>query len=163
MNDLRKLIVEAASRQTPDTPPESITLDFASDSSSPAAEPDPSVSLEDYKQEYEIEALKQQLHEVTDTHKNRIAYIGRVFWLVVGWLACVVACVGLTGFAAWGFKLSDQVLIAFITSTTINVVGLFVVVAKWLYPSGNGIKKPTTKSSLARKRKDVRKDAGENE
>jgi len=29
----------------------------------------------------------------------------------------------------------DKVLIAFITSTTINVVGLFVVVAKWMFPT----------------------------
>jgi hypothetical protein len=29
-------------------------------------------------------------------------------------------------------------LIAFITSTTVNVVGLFVLVAKWMFPAGSG-------------------------
>jgi len=33
------------------------------------------------------------------------------------------------------FALSDKVLIAFITSTTASVIGIFYVVAKWLFPA----------------------------
>ena len=40
--------------------------------------------------------------------------------------------VGLTGFAVWGFNITDTVLVAFIISTTANIVGLFVLVAKWM-------------------------------
>ncbi|MCC6589759.1 MAG: hypothetical protein IT168_23900 [Bryobacterales bacterium] len=53
--------------------------------------------------------------------------------LVACWLGCVALCIFLSGIRLWGFELSEKVLIAFITSTTINVVGLFVVVAKWMY------------------------------
>lgn len=33
------------------------------------------------------------------------------------------------------FKLSDTVLVAFITSTTVSVIGLFIIAAQWLYAS----------------------------
>jgi hypothetical protein len=154
VDDLRKLIVQAASRQSPGSEPEFLT-DFDDVSPSvPTMEPDPSVDLDDYRQEHEIATLRQQLREAIETHDNRITYIGRVFGLVIAWLACVVLCVALSGFTAWGFKLSDQVLIAFITSTTINVVGLFVVVAKWLYPSSGAgaAKKPPAKMHGAGKK-----------
>jgi len=127
VSDLRKLIVEAASRQPP--PVEEVAGDDIS------VEPDFELDLVEHRQQYEIQSLWQQHRESIETHDNRISYIGRIFWLVVGWLACVVLCIVLTGYEDTGFKLSDQVLIAFITSTTINVVGLFVIVAKWLYPS----------------------------
>jgi hypothetical protein len=41
-----------------------------------------------------------------------------------------------SGFGYKSFELPDGVLIAFIASTTVNVVGLFVLVAKWMYPAG---------------------------
>ena len=31
------------------------------------------------------------------------------------------------------FYLSDNVLIALITSTTVNVIGIFVIAARWLF------------------------------
>ncbi|KDD42468.1 hypothetical protein L529_0530 [Bordetella bronchiseptica MBORD901] len=42
----------------------------------------------------------------------------------------------------WGsiFALSDAVIIAFITSTTASVLGLYGIAAYWLF--GNGKKKP---------------------
>jgi len=58
-----------------------------------------------------------------------------LFWLIVVWLAFVVTYVGLTASTGGKFKLSDSVLIAFITSSTVSVLGLFVLAAKWLFPS----------------------------
>lgn len=152
MEDLRQLIVRSASREEPD-PKTAEALANVEDARrrGPTEEPeDPSVDLYDYRQEYEIQTLQQQLVEAVETHEHRIAYIGRVFWLVVAWLACVVLCIVLTGYQDTGFILSDRVLIAFITSTTVNVVGLFVIVAKWLYPSTPLIKKPAVKAAAAR-------------
>jgi len=77
-----------------------------------------------------------RLKEAQDTHRLRLGYAGRIFWLVSAWLVCVAVAVYLSGFKLKGFELSSEVLIAFITSTTINVVGLFVVVAKWMFPNG---------------------------
>jgi hypothetical protein len=56
-------------------------------------------------------------------------------WLIVCWLVAAEGIVVLAGFSACGFALSEKVLIVLITSTTANVLGLFYVVAKWLYPS----------------------------
>lgn len=35
----------------------------------------------------------------------------------------------------WGKTLSDAVLIAILTTTTANVLGIFYIVTHWLYPS----------------------------
>lgn len=42
--------------------------------------------------------------------------------------------------------------IAFITSTTINVVGLFVLVAKWMYPAPEKRPAPAPSTNPARKK-----------
>lgn len=50
------------------------------------------------------------------------------------------------------FHLSDSVLVAFITSTTVAVLGLFLTAAKWLYSTPNGEKlKPGGDSASKRK------------
>ena len=55
--------------------------------------------------------------------------------LLCVWLSFLAICLLMAGLGCWGFKLSDNVLIAFIASTLINVLGLFVVVAKWMFPN----------------------------
>ncbi|MCP4263971.1 MAG: hypothetical protein GY777_00070 [Candidatus Brocadiaceae bacterium] len=88
-------------------------------------------------EESEVKFLKHKLLEAQDTHKLRLNYASRIFLIVCIWLGCVIVGVFLTGFKILGFSLSDKVLIAFITSTTISVLGLFIVVAKWLFPINN--------------------------
>ncbi len=67
--------------------------------------------------------------------------MGRVFWLVVGWLIFVGIVVVADGIKpVWNndrFDLSDPVLIALITTTTINVIGLFFIVLRYLFPNPN--------------------------
>lgn len=99
------------------------------------SELDSSLDLAEHQLFYQVETLKQQLIESQDTHKLRLKYAGRIFWIVCAWLVCVAIAVFMSGFNYKEFELSDKVLIVFITSTTINVVGLYVVVAKWMFPS----------------------------
>ena len=101
-----------------------------------------SLEVQNQKQNLELQGIKQQLSHRGDNHVLRFKYALYTFTLVAVWLACVGGCVLLSGFSLWGFKLSDSVLIAFITSTTINVVGLFVLVAKWMFPSGKQESEP---------------------
>ncbi|WP_431022030.1 hypothetical protein ABMA09_18570 [Erwinia rhapontici] len=42
-------------------------------------------------------------------------------------------------------NLSEKIVIALITTTTINILGLAYIVARWLYPDPNGKKKNKTK------------------
>jgi len=123
--DLKKIIASAAETEKPSPSPD---VDL----------PDLSLELEDHKLEFQLTLLREELKQLQDTHGLRLDYTGHIFKLVCAWLACVVACVVLSGFGWRGFKLPDSVLIAFITSTTVNVVGLFVLVAKWMFPAGSG-------------------------
>lgn len=94
---------------------------------------------------------KQELTEQHELHETRLGYVPRLFWLIVAWLAITSIFLAFAGFHSWGFTLSEKILIALITSTTANVLGLFYVVAKWLYPAPlpdrSKAPKPATKKS----------------
>ena len=85
----------------------------------------------------EVEGLKIDLARAQNLHRVRKWYLGLLFGLTVLWLAMVVVFVFFAGFRYGNFVLSDSVLVAFITSTTVSVLGLFHFAAKWLYPSSN--------------------------
>lgn len=98
------------------------------------------IDLPEHKLFFEVESLKQGLKETQDTHALRLGYAEKIFRLVAAWLLVVVIAVFFAGFSLLGFNLSDKVMIAFITSTNVTVVGLFVVVAKWMFPGSGGKK-----------------------
>jgi hypothetical protein len=81
-----------------------------------------------------LEHLSHDLRVEKDRHKLRVPYIDRLYWLTVIWLLIVIIFLSLQA-TVKKFNLSDSVLIAFITSTTVSVIGLFVLVGKWLFPS----------------------------
>ncbi len=103
-------------------------------------------ALENAKLETEVERLKSELQHANDLHEIRKTYTGRLFGLIVAWLSVVILFVALTATLKPYFNLADSVLIAFITSTTVSVLGLFILVAKWLFPT-NGKGEQETKSS----------------
>lgn len=82
-----------------------------------------------------VKYLEQQLKETTDVHDWRKNYASKIFRLVAVWLGLVNLAVFLQGFKFFSFSLEREVIIAFITSTTISIVGLFLVVANWLFPN----------------------------
>ena len=55
---------------------------------------------------------------------------------MLAWLGSVALLLLLQGLKVWGFWLSDKVIIAYITSTTVSVLGLFHIAAKWLFSPG---------------------------
>lgn len=85
--------------------------------------------------------LKDESLRLTELHDTRKQYIGKLFRLITAWLAIVILLVALSATLKNFFSLADSVLIAFITSTTVSVIALFVIVAKWLFPSANNEKK----------------------
>jgi hypothetical protein len=116
-------------RKTPPPPESSIQVD------------DERKTLEYEKLQLDNKKLLSKLEEAEDLHKVRKRYTGRLFWLTVRWLVAVVIFIGLAGFRAWDFRLSDTVIVAFITSTTVSVIGLFLIPAKWLFPAREDDKK----------------------
>jgi hypothetical protein len=112
----------------------------------------------------DITSRRRESARESDLHKIRKHYTAYLFLMTVLWLASVLTFVALTGLktiitipvftgsetvlqrvsvntasicgGCWGFsfELSEKVLIAFITSTTASVIGIFIIVAKWLFP-----------------------------
>jgi hypothetical protein len=100
-----------------------------------STDPNLHIPLEEHKHYHEIQSLRQELLETQDTHTLRLKYTFNIFIIICTWLAFVIVGVFFSGFKLFNFSLSDKVLIAFITSTTISVLGLFIVVAKWMFPN----------------------------
>ena len=99
------------------------------------------LQIENQGLELQNQRLKDESGRLRELHDTRKQYVGRLFWLITAWLSVVVALVALTATLKNIFTLADSVLIAFITSTTVSVIALFVIVAKWLFPSANDDKK----------------------
>lgn len=78
------------------------------------------------KQKLENEALSQDISE-------RKKYAGHIFWLIVGWLVGLFVVLSLQGFKGCQFELSENVLLALITGTTVNILGIFVIVVNYLF------------------------------
>jgi hypothetical protein len=75
-----------------------------------------------------IEAIKQDTTE-------RKRYANRTFWLVCFWLGGIALTIVAQGFKAWGFYLDADIVMALIGGTTTGVVGIFLIVARYLFPS----------------------------
>jgi hypothetical protein len=63
----------------------------------------------------------------------RDEYIPKLYIMMLAWLCFVAVCIIAVGIG-W-LTLADAVLIALITTTTATVLGIFIIVAKWLFPS----------------------------
>lgn len=92
---------------------------------------------------YELERLQlentrlaDENEELKDVHELRKQYVPNLFMLTVFWLAAVIVIVWRVA-EGRNFHLSDNVLVALITSTTINVIGIFIIAARWLFPHKN--------------------------
>lgn len=89
----------------------------------------------------ELERRTRELRyrEAVDQRLLRLGIGGAVFALATAWL---VADVILTLAIGWGelngrpFRLESGVIIAFLTTSTATVIGLFLVFLRWLYPQG---------------------------
>lgn len=123
---------------------------------------DLSLHLDAYRvrrQQAEIDDLGQAQIEREQLHDLRKSSTKKLFALTVIWLSVIWLVIFLQGFEQWffpypapaadekylKFHLSDSVLIAFITSTTATVLGLYGIAAYWLYgkkmPGTDGDKK----------------------
>jgi hypothetical protein len=84
-------------------------------------------------------ALEQQIADLKSFNQDmaqRKDFAFRIFCLTVGWLTTVILVVLANGFGTAGlipFQLSDPVVLGLIGSTTLNIVGVLVVVVKYLF------------------------------
>jgi hypothetical protein len=112
---------------------------------SPPSITDERQDLELGKIRFEIDELKKDGDRKSQIHWARLLGLGFLFLLVVSWLYWILRFVYWSGTPAnWEdsataenqkyiLTLPQPVILALIGSTTINVVGLFLVAARWLY------------------------------
>lgn len=96
--------------------------------------PDSQTALE--SKTLESEELKARIAKLNQDIKLRKKYSGKLYWLISIWLIAIFALLLLQGFLGKTdiFMLSDKVLITIISGTTINVLGLFAIVANYIFP-----------------------------
>ena len=115
-------------------------LDLLEESSQ--KEPETSIEYSSQKAEENDLDTQRMVSEIEDAIQNREErkrYARLAYRLAVGWLAAIVIMVVLQGFGFeqslnWSFNLSDGVLITFIGTNTASVIGVLVVVVRYLFP-----------------------------
>ncbi|GHT50590.1 hypothetical protein AGMMS49982_06180 [Bacteroidia bacterium] len=85
------------------------------------------LSLEDLELEIKKEVLEGQKQDRVE----RKDYALKIFWLLVGFLIVTLGMTTASGVGLLG--LSDNVLIALLTTTSADVIGIFVFVVKYLF------------------------------
>ena len=85
------------------------------------------LSVEDRIAELELKSREQDI-------EHREKYANRLFWFVAVWVGLMLIIVLLEGSELVPFDLSDTVLTTLIGATTANVLGLFAIVANYLFP-----------------------------
>jgi hypothetical protein len=88
---------------------------------------------EDEKNNYSDGFMKVILEDIENAVKLKAALGPQVFDLVKTWLAFIALMVFFTGCGA--IKLSDNVVIALLTTTTVNILGLLYVVLRHFFPN----------------------------
>ena len=84
---------------------------------------------------------EERIQNLTQNRTERKIYADRIYNLVTGWLVFIAFIIFLNGFAIQGpgtftrtgINLSDDIILALIGGTTVNVLGLFFVVLKYLF------------------------------
>ena len=83
------------------------------------------------KQSLELQLLKAQIRKFEDDNTGRREFSRSIFTVTVIWMFLVFMVVIQCANGKW--HLSDSVLIALITTTTANVIGVFIIVANYLF------------------------------
>ena len=118
---------------TPTPPDINLTLDSISAGPIPPPSDELQLAATLEKKDYEKEQQKILLLEQRQNLEGRGAWANRIFKILVAWLIAVVAVIALQGFQLGKFHLSDAVIIAFISTTTVNVLTLAYIVANYLF------------------------------
>ena len=84
------------------------------------------------KQEKEFYEAQTEGYKQDTAERKKYAF--RVFVLCCCWVSAVFLLLLFEGFGHSAFHLSDGVVLAAIGSTTANIIAVFVIVARYLFP-----------------------------
>ena len=80
--------------------------------------------------------LRQQITHTSQLHYVRLAMLGFLLMLVILWLGSIPTLLLLVGTKWKDFELSDTVIVTYVGSTTISVLGLMRIATRWLFTGG---------------------------
>ena len=84
----------------------------------------------------ELQKKKLKLEESRGNLGDRQKYARKIYFIVAAWIVAIFFLIVLQGFGQYThFKLSDSVLLAAIGSTTANVIGMLLIVLRYLFPN----------------------------
>lgn len=86
------------------------------------------------QEQLEILRLREEVKSFAQDTGERKKYAKRIFGLTCAWVVGIYALLLLQGFRPFGFKLSDNVILAAIGSTTANIIGVFLIVTRYFFP-----------------------------
>jgi uncharacterized membrane protein len=82
----------------------------------------------------ELDLRKEFLKGNIQDREERKNFANKIFKLLTVFLATIVLVVICAGFSKRiGFELSDTILIALLTTTTANIIGIFLFVVKYIF------------------------------
>ena len=79
------------------------------------------------KQKAELDSFRQDTGE-------RKKYAKNILFLTCIWVGGIYLLLLFQGFGYQGFRLSENVLLAAIGSTTANIIGVFLIVTRYFFP-----------------------------
>jgi len=94
--------------------------------------PDKNTKVEEAQ--YKANKHSEEIANSKQDRDERKLYAGRIFTLICIWLGIITLIIIFQGFRFADFRLEQPVLLALIGSTTLNVVGIFVIVTRYLFP-----------------------------
>jgi hypothetical protein len=83
------------------------------------------------EKQQELRKLTAEADKMVQDNQGRREFSRSIFRVTVAWMFLVLAVVCLCASSKW--HLSDSVLIALITTTTATVIGIFIIVANYLF------------------------------
>lgn len=100
------------------------------------------IAYETSPQDFKEDLMKAQVDNLRQDMELRRTYSDRLFQILLGWLVFVGGMVVGAGTnleieilgTQVSFELSDTVLSVLLGTTTLNVIGLFLVVARYIFP-----------------------------
>ena len=79
--------------------------------------------------------LAEQLENLIQDREGRKKFADRLFKFLIGFLTCVLLIVLFDGFSFVCFDITDAALVAILTTTTANIIGVFTFVVRYLFPT----------------------------
>ena len=75
----------------------------------------------------------EHLENLVQDRIERKEFAYKLYWFLLGFIACVLILLFASGNQCLKFELSDTVLITLLTTTSANIIGIFVFVVRYLF------------------------------